>query len=96
MDHDLSLIEEAMDDCDSDIDAELNGSVLTLSCENGSAVVFSRQTATRELWMAARSGGYHFRLEDDRWCCTRSSVPLRELFTQVMQEQAGETIRVDI
>jgi CyaY protein len=96
VDEDLNRIEEALDDCEADIDAELHGSVLTLNCENGSAVIFSRQTASRELWMAARSGGFHFRLEDDRWCCTRSGRPLREMFAEVMREQAGEAVDVDI
>jgi CyaY protein len=96
VDDDFDRIEEALDDADTDIDAELNGSVLTLTCENGSAIIFSRQSATQELWMAARSGGYHFRLQDDRWCCTKTGTMLTDLFAQATQEQAGETISVEL
>ena len=96
VDEDLDKIEEALDDLDADVDAELNGSVLTLTCENGSAIIFSRQSATQELWMAARSGGFHFRLENDRWSCTKSGQRLADLFAAAMQEQAGESLQLDL
>jgi CyaY protein len=96
VDDDFDRIEEALDDLDTDIDAELNGSVLTLTCENGTQIIFSRQSATRELWMAARSGGFHFALRDDRWCCTKTGALLSELFAQATSGQAGEAVQVEL
>lgn len=96
VDNDLELIEEALDDIDTDIDAEIHGSVLTLTCENGSAIIFSRQSASQELWMAARSGGYHFRLQNDQWCCTKTGTPLKKLFADATLEQAGEAVSVEL
>ena len=96
VDDDLERIEEALDHIDTDIDAEINGSVLTLTCENGSAIIFSRQSASQELWMAARSGGYHFRLQNNSWCCTKTGDSLKKLFADVTLEQAGEAVSVEL
>ena len=53
----LALVESAMDHAKTDIDAELNGGILTLTFENGSKVIVNRQTPNREIWVAAKSGG---------------------------------------
>jgi CyaY protein len=57
----LGIVEAAMDDTESDIDAEFNGGILTLTFENGSKIIVNRQTPNREIWVAAKSGGFHFR-----------------------------------
>ncbi len=90
----IESIEDAVDDSGLDIDCELNGGVLTLTCEDGSAIIFSRQIANAELWMAAKSGGYHFSYDDasQQWLCTRSGDSLTVLFSRVTDEQAGHSI----
>ena len=90
----IESIEDAVDDSGLDIDCELNGGVLTLTCENGSAIIFSRQIANHELWMAAKSGGYHFAYDSEieRWLCSRSGDTLAALFAEVTIEQAGAAI----
>jgi CyaY protein len=59
----LAVVEAAMDNTESDIDAELNGGILTLTFENGSKIIVNRQTPNREIWVAAKSGGFHFRYD---------------------------------
>jgi CyaY protein len=59
----LTVVEAAMDNTESDIDAELNGGILTLTFENGSKIIVNRQTPNREIWVAAKSGGFHFRYD---------------------------------
>ncbi|CAH0991802.1 Iron-sulfur cluster assembly protein CyaY [Sinobacterium norvegicum] len=90
-------IEDAVDDSELDIDCELNGGVLTLTCENGSAIIFSRQIANQELWMAAKSGGYHFGYDSDaeQWLCSRSGDSLAVLFARVTLEQVGEAVSLN-
>jgi CyaY protein len=104
----LAVVEGAMDDTESDIDAELNGGILSLTFENGSKIIINRQTPNREIWVAAKSGGFHFRYEehaangDQRmnssqqqlasWHNTRTGESLAELLTRVVTEQAGEVI----
>lgn len=73
VDETLQRIEDAIDEQGLDIDCENAAGILTLEMENGSQIVISRQSAQRELWMAARSGGFHYaRAEGQQtWQSTR-------------------------
>ena len=86
-----AAVEDAADAAEIDVDCDEAGGVLTLSFENGSSIILSRQSATRQLWLAARSGGYHFTYDDagSRWSCTRSGMSFEELVGQALVEQAG-------
>jgi CyaY protein len=58
-------IEESIDNSGADIDYENSAGMLTITCEaNGSQIILSRQPAMGEIWLAARSGGFHFKLLD--------------------------------
>lgn len=87
---------------DVDIDCELVAGVLTLTLENnGSKIIVSRQPATAQIWVAAKSGGYHFVYQDEtrQWQCTTTDEPLPELLLRVLQEQgadlAGDLARIE-
>ena len=88
-------LEEIIDDSGADIDYETNGGVMTLTCENdGSKIILSRQAATSEIWVAARSGGFHFQQKDNQqWVCA-TGEHLAELLVRVIQEQAQETLAI--
>ncbi|WP_372864765.1 iron donor protein CyaY [Spongiibacter sp.] len=87
-------LEDAVDELDADVDCEIAGSVLTLSCPDGSALIFSRQAASRELWLAARSGGFHFVWNGEQWFCNREQRSLRDILDAACREQIGETLSV--
>ena len=87
-------IEDAVDELDVDVDCEIAGSVLTLRCPDGSALIFSRQAATKELWLAARSGGYHFSWDGQQWFCQREQQSLSELLQRCAQDQIGEALDI--
>ena len=89
-------IEEAVDASGADIDYEGNNGVLTLTMEaNGSVVIVSRQTAVAQIWVAARSGGFHFVWEESSWVCTTTNETLQQLMNRVCSEQAGESVELD-
>ncbi len=88
-------IEDAADQLDTDIDCELNGSVLTLNCPDGSAIILSRQTASKELWLAARSGGFHFSWNGEMWFSNKEGKSLQALFEQACDEQIGERLTLE-
>ncbi|MGS2724633.1 iron donor protein CyaY [Porticoccus sp. GXU_MW_L64] len=89
-------IEEAVEDSGADIDYEGNNGVLTLTMEaNGSVVIVSRQTAVAQIWVAARSGGFHFVWQHDHWHCTTTGETLLQLMNRVCTEQAGESVELD-
>jgi CyaY protein len=50
-----------------DIDALRTGGLLELTFPNRSKIVLNTQPPLHELWMAARSGGYHYRYVDGAW-----------------------------
>lgn len=95
VDDTLYAIEEAADEAATDIDCEWSGGVLTLTFENGSAMIFSRQSAMQELWLAAKSGGFHFHREDGLWLCTKSAETLNEVVATCSEGQGGEALEWD-
>ncbi|RRJ82958.1 iron donor protein CyaY [Aestuariirhabdus litorea] len=89
----MMAIEDAIEEAGLDIDYETAAGILTLTCEEGSQVILSRQAASGQLWMAARSGGFHFeRDEQGEWRCTRSGEPFRAMLNRCLSEQSGEPV----
>lgn len=87
----FDIIEVALDDIDSDLDYENGGGVLTISFENGTTMVFSRQPPTRQLWLATRGGGFHFTYDDAAgdWRNTRDESLFRPFVVAQMREHAN-------
>jgi CyaY protein len=89
----LKRIEDAIERCGADVDLEVKpGGVLELEFGDGSKIVINRHAAAREIWVAARSGGYHFLPEGDRWLGTRDGEDLLAVIARCMSEQAGSPI----
>lgn len=89
----LEHIAETVDTVEGIEDASLNQGVLEIHCDNGSQIVVNRHAPTQEIWVAARSGGYHFRRTAGRWSDTRSGETLSAALTRVLAEQTGATVR---
>lgn len=86
-------VEESIDDSGADLDYENSGGMLTITCENnGSQVILSRQPAVQEVWLAAKSGGFHFRLEGNTWVNTQTGEPLAAMLGAALTEQCGESV----
>lgn len=93
----LARIEQALEACDADIDFELkDGGVLEIACANGSKIIINRHTAAREIWVAARSGGFHFRHDAERggWIGTRDGEALLAAVSRCLSEQCGEAVEL--
>ncbi|BCD85821.1 protein CyaY [Pseudomonas solani] len=100
--HDLvdaaqEAVEDIFDSSDLDVDLENSAGVLTIRFENGTQVILSRQEPLRQLWVAARSGGFHFDYDQASglWICDTSEEPLGELLGRVTREQAGEDLEFE-
>ena len=88
-------IQDAIDNCDADIDYDEIGGVLTLEFENGSKIIFSKQGAMNQLWMAAISGGFHFDYKEDseQWVCdSGDNEEMYSMLSRLSTEQAGEEV----
>lgn len=94
VDETLTLVEETLDDAETDLDYLISGGVLTIKCENGSQLIFTRQTPVKQLWLATRSGGFHFDYDaaSGQWLRDSDQAPLKAVFEAAFQEQAGEQL----
>lgn len=91
----FEALEMALDEVDQDIDYEMGGGVLTVTFGNGSSLIFSRQPPVRQLWLAARSGGFHFEYDtaEQDWRNTRDGQLFRPFVVALMREQGGAEFR---
>ncbi len=93
----LERIEQALERCDADFDYEAKpGGVLELEFADGSKIIVNRHGAAREIWLAARSGGFHFRpvvaSGGVNWLGTRDGADLLAVLARCMSEQAGTPV----
>jgi CyaY protein len=88
----LSQIEQAIETSGADIDFETTAGILELEFTNGSKIIINRQGATQELWVAAKSGGYHYLWKDGAWRNTRDGSELFASLSRYAGEQAGEVL----
>jgi CyaY protein len=90
----LSRVEDALESA-GDLDVSLEGGVLTIECPDASRIIVNRQTPNREIWVAARSGGFHFRQGDGEWRDTRSMEELFTSLSRLIHAQSGVEVRFD-
>jgi CyaY protein len=89
----LSRIELALEASEADVDFQLAaGGVLEIEFENGSKIIINRHGIAREIWVAARAGGFHFRWDGEVWRDTRDAAELMEKLSMLASQQAGEQI----
>lgn len=93
----MIAIEEAVDESGAEIDYDNVADILTLEFENRSRIIINKQTPLSQIWVAARSGGYHFDYNEEKqlWCLNNDIE--KDLYTQLSQycsEQAGETVEL--
>jgi CyaY protein len=94
VDETFDLIENALESMDLDLDFDQAQGVLTIECSDQSKLIFSRQIATHEIWITAKSGGYHLVLIDDTWISSKTGEALGGLLSRLLTEQSGRSIRM--
>jgi iron-sulfur cluster assembly protein CyaY len=89
----LLRIEARLEACGVDMDLEEKpGGVLEVEFDNGSKLIINRHSAAREIWIAARSGGFHFRPENGGWVAGRDGSELYATLARLVAEQSGEAV----
>jgi CyaY protein len=92
----LSAIEETLDrwlqEDEIDIDSQRTGGLLELQFPSGSKIVVNTQPPLHELWLAARTGGYHFQLVADEWIDSRSGGEFFAMLSREISAQAGRPL----
>ena len=90
----MVAIEEAIEDCGVDIDYDNAGGILTLEFADGSQIIVNKQAPLMQIWVAARSGGYHFDYDADSasWRLQGRGDELYAALGRYCSEQAGEEV----
>jgi CyaY protein len=92
-DRTLAAIERALDRAGLDLDLQTKGAgVLEIEFADGSKVIVNRHAAAREIWVAARSGGFHFRHSADGWRDTRDGTELFAALSKIASAQSGSAV----
>ncbi|PKF51366.1 iron donor protein CyaY [Enterovibrio nigricans] len=92
VDAEWMAIEEGIDESGADIDYETNGNVLTLEFENRSQIIINRQEPMSEIWLASKSGGFHFAYKDGQWLCSKTGVEFKVMVKEECSKHAGEAV----
>lgn len=85
----FASIGDTLDKQDCSLDWTLQQGVLEIENPDGHKVILSRHGPNQEIWVAAKSGGFHFQWRDGHWRDTRSGEDLVVLLTRVVRELAG-------
>jgi CyaY protein len=85
-------LDRALETSDVDVDWMLNDGILEIECEDGSKIIVNRHLPNREIWVAARDGGFHFRARAGCWRDTRSDAELGAALAALLRSQAGITV----
>ena len=76
-----------------DVECSRSGNVLEIEfIDNGSKIIVNSQAPMREMWVAARSGGFHYKRVGDKWVNTRDGSELFAALSGMTSEQAGATV----
>lgn len=87
----LARIEHALDK--SDLDYDCNGAVMEIEFADSSKLIVNRHAPNREIWLAAKSGGFHFAWHDGAWQSQRDGSELFAKLEELVQSGAGVAVQ---
>ncbi|MGE5648963.1 iron donor protein CyaY [Noviherbaspirillum sp. UKPF54] len=85
-----SALERVSDEGELDVECSRSGNVLEIEfVDNGSKIIVNSQAPMQEMWVAAKSGGFHYRREAGQWLNTRDGSELYAALSSMVSEQGG-------
>jgi CyaY protein len=96
-----AALEAADDELDLDLDVERQGgNVINIRFRDKSVIVVNTQPPLHEIWVAAKSGGYHYRwagtMATPLWLDTKTGRELLSDLTQFASTQAGQAVKITL
>jgi len=96
-----AALEAADDELDLDLDVERQGgNVINIRFRDKSVIVINTQPPLHEIWVAAKSGGYHYRwagtMATPLWLDTKTGRELLGDLTQFASAQAGQAVKIGL
>ena len=80
------------DSTDADVDSQRSGGMITLTFPNRTQIIINQQKPLHEIWMAAKSGGYHYRFDGAQWQDTKGAGELFAHLSRDASAQSGLTL----
>ncbi len=91
----IDRIERALEASLADAELERGaGGVLNIEFANGTAMVINRHAVAREIWVAGKAGGFHFRYDGSNWRDTRDGSELFVALSKLVSAQSGQAVRL--
>ncbi|MFP8779354.1 iron donor protein CyaY [Hydrogenophaga sp. RWCD_12] len=80
------------DESDTDLDNQRVGGMVTLTFANRSQIIINLQKPLHEVWLAARSGGFHYKWDGSHWMDTKGNGEFFAHLSRCASEQAGQAL----
>ncbi|MEC5159093.1 CyaY protein [Janthinobacterium sp. CG_23.3] len=93
----LTAIEASLDRLNDedvlDVECSRSGNVLQIEfIDNGSKIIVNSQAPMQQLWVAAKSGGFHYGRVGEQWIDTRDGSELFAALSALASAQAGAPV----
>lgn len=83
-------LEQATNQSGLDVECSRAGNVLEIEfIDNGTKIIVNSQAPMQEMWVAAKSGGFHYKHNGAQWMDTRNDGELFSSLSQMVSQQAG-------
>jgi CyaY protein len=101
----LQFIEVALEAADDALDLDLDverqgGNVINIRFRDRSVIVVNTQAPLHEIWVAAKSGGYHYRwsgtLANPLWLDTKTGREILSDLSEFASNQAGQKVTISL
>lgn len=80
-----------------DIECSRAGNLLEIEfVDNGSKIIINSQAPMQEMWIAAKSGGFHYKREAQQWINTRDGSELFAALSEMVSAQSGSALILDM
>jgi CyaY protein len=89
----LARIESVIDAHDNEVECNRSGNVLAIEFDNGQKIILNRHDANQEIWVAAKSGGFHYQCQNGHWYSRRDGS---ELFSRLVELFADQGISITL
>jgi CyaY protein len=91
-----AALERAASTSDLDIECSRAGNVLEIEfVDNGSKIIINSQAPMQEMWIAAKSGGFHYKRDGRQWINTRDGSELYAALSKMVSAQSGSALILD-
>lgn len=87
----FARLQQGLEEAELDFELPADG-IIEVEFDDGSKLVVNRHSAAREVWVAAREGGFHFRHDGDSWKDTRDGAELFAKLAALIASQGGTTV----